>query len=69
MTFSARMKVQEALDEHPSARWVFAAYHIKGCDGCSSADNETLEEVAAAYKIPLDRLVEDLNSLVKNDEG
>jgi hybrid cluster-associated redox disulfide protein len=65
MAFSARMKVQEALDEHPSARWVFAAYHIKGCDGCSSSDSETLEEVAAAYQIPLEKLVADLNSLLE----
>lgn len=65
MQFSARMKVNEALAVHPGARWVFAAYHIGGCNDCPSAESETLEEVALAYGIPLDRLMADLNSLQK----
>lgn len=65
MQFSAGMRVNEALAQHPAARWVFAAYHIGGCSGCSSADTETLEEVAVAYGIPLQKFVEDLNSLVE----
>ena len=63
MQFSAQMKVHEALAAHPAARWVFAAWHIGGCNGCPSADTETLEEVAVAYGIPLDRFMTDLNSL------
>ena len=63
MQFSARMKVNEALAQHPSARWVFAAYHIGGCSGCASAEDETLEEVAIAYGIPLEKLIGDLNGL------
>jgi len=63
MQFSARMTVGEALEQHPSVKWVFAAYHIGGCNGCSSADSETLEQVAVAYKIPLEKLVADLNEL------
>jgi hybrid cluster-associated redox disulfide protein len=64
MQFSAQMKVHEALEHHPSARWVFAAYHVGGCNGCSSADTETLEQVAVAYQIPLERLIADLNALL-----
>jgi hybrid cluster-associated redox disulfide protein len=63
MHFSAGMKVNEALAQHPSARWVFAAYHIGGCSGCASAEEETLEQVAVAYGIPLENLMRDLNSL------
>lgn len=63
MQFSAQMKVEDALAAHPAARWVFAAYHIGGCDGCPSAEYETLEQVAVAYGIPLDRFMHDLNSL------
>ena len=58
------MTVSEALARHPAARWVFAAYHIGGCNGCSSADTETLQEVAVAYKLPLEKLIADLNSLL-----
>ena len=57
------MTVDAALAQHPAARWVFAAYHIGGCDGCSSASNETLAEVAEGYRLDLERLLADLNGL------
>ena len=60
------MKVNEVLAQHPAARWVFAAYHINGCGSCPSSEAETLEQVATAYGIPLERLVSDLNALVQN---
>ena len=63
MQFSAQMRVDEALAAHPAARWVFAAYHIGGCNTCPSAETETLEELAVAYGIPLDRFMNDLNAL------
>jgi hybrid cluster-associated redox disulfide protein len=57
------MTVDAALAQHPAARWVFAAYHIGGCDGCSSASNETLAEVAEGYRLDLEKLLADLNGL------
>jgi len=62
--FDANMTVGDALARHPSARWVFAAYHIGGCSGCSKVDDETLAEVADGYKLALNRLLTDLNSLL-----
>ncbi len=62
--FVPEMTVDAALALHPNARWVFAAYHINGCVRCSSAPLETLEEVATGYKLPLERLLADLNSLL-----
>ena len=62
--FDANMTVGQALALHPGARWVFAAYHIGGCNGCSRVDDETLREVADGYKLPLEKLLADLNSLV-----
>jgi hybrid cluster-associated redox disulfide protein len=56
--------VADALARHPKARWVFAAYHVGGCAGCEQASGETLEELAEGYRIPLDALLRDLNSLV-----
>lgn len=61
--FDAQTIVSDALSRHPKARWVFAAYHIGGCNGCERAINETLEQVATGYGIPLDKLLRDLNSL------
>jgi len=57
------MTVDAALSQHPAARWVFAAYHIGGCDGCSSAPKETLAEVAEGYRLDLEKLLADLNAL------
>jgi hypothetical protein len=62
--FEANMTVGEALALHPDARWVFAAYHIGGCNGCSRVDEETLHEVATGYNLPLDQFLTDLNSLL-----
>ena len=58
------MTVDAALAYHPAARWVFAAYQIGGCNGCSSAADETLAEVAEGYRLDLDRLLADLNGLL-----
>ena len=61
--FEANMTVGQALALHPDARWVFAAYHIGGCNGCSRIDEETLLEVATGYGLPLERFLRDLNAL------
>ena len=61
--FEPQTLVAEALTLHPKARWVFAAYHIGGCNGCERSSDETLEQVATGYGIPLERLLADLNSL------
>jgi hypothetical protein len=55
--------VAEALEMHPKARWVFAAYHLSGCSSCGMAYEETLEEMAGCYGIPLEQFLTDLNSL------
>jgi len=62
--FSPETRVAEALRIHPHARWVFAAYHIGGCNGCERASDETLEQVAAGYGLSLERLLSDLNALL-----
>ena len=62
--FRPQMTVSEALAFHPAAKWVLTAYHIGGCSHCSLSDEETLEQLAVAYDIPLERLLRDLNSLL-----
>ena len=64
MTFVPQMTVEQALALHPSAKWVFAAYHIGGCSQCAMSEAETLEQVAHGYQLPLDKLIHDLNSLL-----
>lgn len=62
--FDQNTIVADALAMHPKVRWVFAAYHLGGCNACNLAHEETLEQVAEGYRIPLEKLLEDLNSLV-----
>jgi hybrid cluster-associated redox disulfide protein len=64
MQFGADTRVDDALAMHPHARWVFAAYHLGGCNECRSASRETLAEVATGYGLPLQRLLDDLNALL-----
>jgi hybrid cluster-associated redox disulfide protein len=61
--FDRTMTLVEALQVHPKARWVFAAYHLSGCIGCRWSGEETIEQVAVAYRLPLEKLIADLNSL------
>ena len=63
--FDSQTVVAEALAMHPKARWVFAAYHLGGCNACHLAEEETLEQVALGYRIPLEGLLRDLNSLLE----
>ncbi|HUR79588.1 MAG TPA: disulfide oxidoreductase [Thermoanaerobaculia bacterium] len=61
--FTPETIVADALAQHPKVRWVFAAYHLGHCSGCGRAVEETLSEVAEGYRISLEELLRDLNSL------
>jgi len=61
--FTKEMTVGEALNAHPHARWVFAAYHLNGCTNCVSRVDETIAEVGEAYGISVEQLLADLNGL------
>jgi hybrid cluster-associated redox disulfide protein len=61
--FTAETIVADALEKHPKARWVFAAYHLSGCAGCGMATEETLEQLAEGYRIPLQDFLRDLNGV------
>ncbi|HEX8171881.1 MAG TPA: disulfide oxidoreductase [Thermoanaerobaculia bacterium] len=63
--FESHTVVAEALEMHPKARWVFAAYHLRGCVECERSGDETLAQLADGYRIPLDRFLADLNALVQ----
>ena len=67
--FEPQMTVDQALALHPKARWVFAAYQLSGCNGCSRSADETLQQVAEGYRLELDSLLSDLNSLFARNQG
>jgi hypothetical protein len=62
--FEPQTVVADALEMHPKVRWVFAAYHLGGCNACSRSSSETLAEVAEGYRISLENLLRDLNGLL-----
>ena len=62
--FEPEMTVNEALAFHPAARWVFTAWHLGGCANCEASSEETLAQVAEGYKLPLNKFLGDLNSLL-----
>ena len=61
--FHAGLTVGDAMALHPNARWVFASYHLGGCSHCAISNEETIAQVAEGYGVPLDKLIDDLNSL------
>lgn len=63
--FHRDMTVGDAMNTHPNARWVFASYHLGGCSHCAISNEETIEQVAEGYGVPLDKLLEDLNALLE----
>lgn len=66
--FAKEMTVGEAMALHPNTRWVFASYHLGGCSHCAVSMEETIEQVAEGYGVPLDKLMADLNALLETTE-
>lgn len=65
--FTPDMTVGEAMTLHPEAGLVFSAYHLGGCSHCSINEIETIEQVTQGYGVPLDNLLESLNSLLEEE--
>ena len=62
--FSGTTTVHRAWARHPGVRGVFAGYHLPACPDCPVGEDETLEEAARGYQIPLSVLLGQLNALL-----
>lgn len=62
--FSADMTIDQAWRRHPGAGAVFALHHLPACPSCAVRFDETLEEAADAYGLPLPALLAQLNALL-----
>lgn len=62
--FVKEMTVGEAMQLHPDTYQIFAGYHLGGCSHCGINEVETIEQVCMGYGVPVDRILEDLNSLL-----
>ena len=61
--FAKEMTVGDALKAHPQVGMVFGSFHLGGCSHCSIPENQTLEQISASYGIPIEFLLQSLNSL------
>ena len=63
--FTGDMTIREAIERHPESALVLASYHLGGCSHCGINQVETLQQVCAAYGIPIDALLSSLNDLLE----
>ncbi len=61
------MTIKEIVEKNPKAAEVFAK-HGMHCLGCAMAHFETLEQGCAAHGIDVDKLLKDLNKVVKKKD-
>ncbi|MFW6130427.1 MAG: DUF1858 domain-containing protein [Atribacterota bacterium] len=59
-----QMKIEEIIQKYPKTAEVFGKYGFH-CIGCAAASFETLKQGAKAHGIDIDKLIEDLNRVVK----
>ncbi|HJN77575.1 MAG TPA: hypothetical protein QGF58_26890 [Myxococcota bacterium] len=63
--FHAEMSVHVAWNRHPGVAEVFAGYGLPDCRSCPVGADETLAEAAEGYEIPIDRLLSELQVLLR----
>jgi len=63
--FNLDMTIAEAMQVHPRASEVFAAFHLGGCAHCHINQVETLGQVCQGYGIDPNTLLEVLEDLME----
>ena len=64
--FHSEMTAGEVLRTHPEAGIVLASYHLGGCSHCGISEEHKLVDICAGYGVPLDALLDSLNSLLED---
>lgn len=57
-----KMTIQEVLEKYPKTSSVFLKLGLY-CFSCPIASEETIEKMAKAYKLDLEKLLKDLNKI------
>ncbi len=63
--FNLDMTIAQAMQVHPRAAEVFAAFHLGGCAHCHINQVETLGQVCEGYGIDSNTLLEVLEDLME----
>ena len=66
--FTKELTIGTAMRMHPRAAEVFMGFHLGGCSHCSISEEETIEQVSLGYGIPIDMIINALNSLYEYDK-
>ena len=64
-TFRPDMTVAEALNLHPDAPKVFAAFSLTGCALCHLSQVETIQQVCEGYGLDMPALLDMLEKLLQ----
>ena len=62
-----KTNIAEVVQKHPQTVRVFLAYGLM-CISCAAARFENIEQGALAHGVDVDKLVEDLNQTVSEEE-
>lgn len=65
--FTKELTIGQAMRMHPRAAEVFMGFHLGGCSHCAISEEESIEQVSLGYGIPVDMLLNALNSLYEYD--
>ncbi|MCX5758155.1 MAG: DUF1858 domain-containing protein [Candidatus Hydrogenedentes bacterium] len=63
--FTLDMTIAQAMQVHPRAAEVFAAFHLGGCAHCHINQVETLDNVCMAYGLEPSELLDALEGLME----
>jgi len=66
--FSLDMTIAQAMQAHPRAAEVFAAFHLGGCAHCHINQVETLDNLCMSYGLDPNELLEALEGLMETAE-
>ncbi|MDK2821549.1 MAG: hypothetical protein PWP31_1514 [Clostridia bacterium] len=67
-TITKEMSITDCISKYPQTVPVFMK-HGMGCLGCAAARFESIGQGASAHGIDVDKLIQDLNKVVENEEG
>lgn len=67
MVISKEMTIGEVVENNPQTVRVFLSHGLM-CIGCAAARFENIEQGATAHGIDVDKLIEDLNQVMPDEE-
>ncbi len=67
MKFNSDLTIKQAMELHPKAREVFAGFHLGGCSHCGISEFETIAQVCEGYGVPVEMLIDTLNTLFETE--